>query len=103
MIKIRAYRYYTGGGGIIMSSSDGSSNPTTGVCTTLFYTSTPTFSVIQNTNHIIYTMLSNTGAAQTYESSATVSSVDATNITLNFDVHQNVTNGVLYIQWEAFA
>ncbi len=91
---------------ITATLSNGSANPlgniSVGTATstadeTCTYLGTNTVQYGQDATHIIYTV----DAAGSTEWSATLSALDATNITLNFDVaNAGVT---IYIQWEAFA
>ena len=104
-VKITAMRW---GGTVNMRSetSFGAASPTGGNCTTQTFVNNGTFSTVQIQAAQYSTIINVTSGASAGQASsvATVSAVDATNITLNFTTHTNVAgNSDLFIQWEAIA
>ena len=110
MVKITANRQSSAAGpNAAATSSTGSASPTTGTCTYFTclagssYGNGPAWSCWQDASHVLNCYVSD-GASHTGISIATVSAVDATNITLNFTTHDNPTNSqALLIQWESYA
>jgi hypothetical protein len=109
LVKITALRAHAANAGasvFITSESFGSSTSTGGTCTRIGVGSgggsgNIAGTIEQRNDAIIYLYPVGTSNA---ESKATISTLDATNIVLNFTIHGTAANtSDTYIQWEAFA